>query len=168
MNPELINWQELSVKQTEYEKNNPDPWKRPAGPLYQTVALIEIESLSKLFAEGDSMALLAAIRKCANHDLPLPDWVAKAYISAYDEVLNCRSNSWDEVFGKPYPAKHIGKLRQRRELIFGIYSRVRQLNKDGVGLDDPLFEIVGKEFGIKKSLCKELYYKAKNMLQLPK
>lgn len=170
-------WLDLSAAQSKFERENPDPWKHPAGPLFQANAKLELEHERLRFERGQKMALMGAIRICANHDLPLPDWAARAYISAYDKVLTCRSNDWNEVFGRPYPGKHLGKLRQRRELKFAIYLRVNDLRQDGWSiedgrrvpryvraLDDILFEEVGEEFSIKKTLCKELYYEAKNLL----
>ena len=169
-------WLELSKAQQKFEAENPDKWKHAAGPLYQAAAQESLLVERKRFEAGDRVALLAAIRQCANHDLPLPDWASRAYIAAYDQVLTCHSNSWDEVFGKPYPkGKQLGSLREEREKKFAIYFRIEDLRKahyevqdDGshklvssIPIAEELFERVGVEFGIKKTRCSVLYYKAK-------
>lgn len=165
-------WQELSKAQQKFEDENPDK-NRPAGPLYQAAALDHLLVERKRFEAGDRMALLAAIRRCACHDLPLPDWASRAYIRAYDKVLNCQSNSWDEVFGKPYPGKHLASLLTQRQKGPAIYQRIRYLRKEhyeaqedgscklvsSIPIDEALFERVGEEFGMKKTRCSVLYYK---------
>lgn len=175
-------WQALSEDQRNYEIENPDPWARPAGPLHQATAEQRLLQERERYESGENIALMGAIRICVNHDLPLPQWASRAYIKAYGKVLNCESNSWDEVFGKPYPGKHLDKLKQRQELRIAIYSRVVDIRNaggftymdDGAGkmkrayeipVDEVLFEDVGAEFGIGKTLCNELYYEAKKIMR---
>ncbi|MBK7745248.1 MAG: site-specific integrase [Betaproteobacteria bacterium] len=55
--------------------------------------LQELDLERQRFEAGDGMALLAAIRKCANHNLAMPAWVADAFIErygsrAYSAVVN--------------------------------------------------------------------------------
>ena len=142
----------------------------PDLPLYQWSASQDLDTLKAQFEAGDSFALLQAIRKCANHDLRMPDWVAENYINRFDRVLNCKSGSWDEAFGKPYPkGKHIKEMKERRNLRFRVYVRVREIreaSKKLIPIDEALFSRVGAEFGIKKTLCNELYYEVKRMLPL--
>jgi hypothetical protein len=92
------------------------------------------------------------------HQLPLPDWAAEAFISGYDDVLNCRVGSWDEAFGKPWPGKHLPELAQRRRLQFAIPLRIRDLrlqanpppmnsSRNRVGV----YDLVAEEFGVSRT-----------------
>jgi hypothetical protein len=139
----------------------------PTLPLFQFFALRTIERERARFEAGDRMALLAAIRKCANHDLVLPAWVAKAYIKAYDRVLTCRAKSWDDatVFGKPYPKHaHLNALRKKRNLPLAVWLAVRRIldSEPNTRIDRSLFERVGANLRppIGHSDAAEFYYQA--------
>jgi hypothetical protein len=137
----------------------------PTLPIYRLAAAERLESEHKRFEAGDRMALLGAIRICANHDMPLPAWASRAYTLAYDTVLTCRAGSWDTVFGTPYKGKHLRKLRQRRALRFAVLNEInRRLRAPPKPpIDVGLFEVVGEQFGIGTTLCGELYYSARRM-----
>jgi hypothetical protein len=140
----------------------------PNLPLYQWSALRDLDRLKARFESGDGFSLLQAMRKCANHDLVMPPWVAENYIRRFDRVLNCEAASWDEVFGKPYPGKHISGLRERRALRFAVYFRVREIKDQDpkrTAIDERLFERVGGEFSIGKTRCGELYYEAERRVR---
>jgi hypothetical protein len=143
-------------------------WFDPAGPLSQWHALQELETLERQYAAGDRFALLHAIRVCANHDLVIPLRAALAYIRCFDAVLTCRTDAWDDAFGRPYPpGMHIAKARQRRQLRFQIYNRVQAiLRSERTPIDEALFERVGDEFDIGKTLCNKLYYQAKKLSEM--
>src|SRR3569623_2277533 len=59
------------------------------------------------------MALLGALRICANYDLVMPAWLSRAYIKAYDSVLFARVGSWDRAFGRPFD----GQCMKRRRIL---------------------------------------------------
>jgi hypothetical protein len=141
----------------------------PDLPLYQWSAMHDLEALKEQFEAGDHFALLLAIRKCANHDLVMPDWVARNFIRRCDQVLGCRQKSWDEAFGQPYPkGTHIASLRRNRELRLAVWLRIREIIRtESVAIDDGLFHRVGKEFGISKTIANKLYYEAKRLCALP-
>jgi len=162
------NWSFKKARlEQERAEANGRKWLEPDTPFFQWNALHVLDDLKSQFEAGDGFALLAALRRCANHSLAMPEWVASAYITKYDKVLNCEVASWDEAFGKPYPKKHISKLRQRRSLRFDVYNRLRQVLVDepDTMIDDGLFERVGAQVGIGKTLCNELYYEANRMLR---
>lgn len=183
---EIARWKRLSERQAAFEAKTKDRRRWPAGPLHQAAARENLKSLKESFSAGNAMALMAAIRVCANHDLPLPDWASTAYIRAYDQVLNCRERSWDKVFGKPYGRRHLDDLRKRRQLLFAVYEKIRELltqsntdpQRNGLNgrmaqaseaaaraIDKSLFEDAGGSFGIGATLAEELYYKAKSLLE---
>jgi hypothetical protein len=144
-------------------------WCDPAGPLYQWDALQKLDALERQYAKGDGFALLQAIKVCVNHDLVIPRWAAIAFIQGFYAVLNCRTDSWDGAFGPPYPkGMHIAKARQRRLLRFQVYNRINEILKSDPKppIDEGLFERVGDEFGIGKTLCNRLYYQAKGLGEL--
>lgn len=140
----------------------------PTTPLFRWAASKRLEFEAKRFNGGDKMALLAAIRICANHDLPLPPWTSSAYIAAYDRVLNCRAKSWDSVFGKPYPAGvHLAARRKRREKSFAVYNEVKRIlaSAPDTPIDEHLFERVGKPLGLGKTLAGEFYYAVEKQMK---
>jgi hypothetical protein len=138
----------------------------PTLPLFQWLAFRSLEHCKEEF-ERDSYWLMTAIRICANHDLPLPEWAAKAYIKAYDAVNNAREKSWDVVFGKPYPkGRHLKATREKRMLKFAVLNEVNATlqNNPDTAIDEYLFEVVGEKFNIKKTLASEYYYEAKKQI----
>ena len=152
--------QQLVRLQLEFEDaHRNDRFKWAAGPLYQRYAEPQLEANRGRFEAGDQMSLFAAIRICANHDLPLPRWAAMAFIRGYDEVLNCRAGSWDAAFGKPYPkGEHLRSRRLRRENLFAVRLAVDDLHSKGSPKDEAMFESIGEKLGIGKTLAMELYY----------
>ena len=146
--------------------NDPARITDPTLPLFQWIALHELEQLSEQYEQGNQFALMLAIRVCANHDLIMPRWVGDGYIAAFDTILNYRSGSWDDVFGRPIPKNaHLSALKKKRNLEFAVFNeivRIRQCERNSCGaippLDAWLFERVGKPFGIGKTLAEEYYY----------
>jgi hypothetical protein len=137
----------------------------PSLPVFQVAQQLVLEEHREAFESGDSQALLAAIRICANHDIAMPKWLSAAYIRAYDLVLSCRVGSWDDAFGRPFPkGAHLKKLRQKRQLRFQVGQDVDDLHSKERILDDALFEEVGKKYGLKKTVTSELYYEYKKFM----
>jgi hypothetical protein len=135
----------------------------PTLPVSQLFGRLSLEEERERFAAGDRVALLAAVRECARCGLPMPEWVAAAFIRSYDQVLNCRVKSWDEAFGAPFPkGSHLNALRKRRKLRIFVHSAVldRVRRDPSTPIDKGLFESVGEEFSIGASLAEELYYSA--------
>lgn len=141
----------------------------PTLPLYQWTALHAMERERARFEAGDRMAVLAAIRQCANHDLPLPAWAATAYITAYDRVLRCETASFDDAFGRPYPkGAHMHALRKQRALRLRVWNAVRRIRQSdpATPINAILFERVGEAMRppIGKTLAETYYYEAKRLL----
>lgn len=162
-------WTIEQVMEAHAKARAADPSKRddPSMPLYQWVALDKLDHLEREFRAGDRFALLHAIRVCMNHDLVSPPWVVREYIAAFDSVLNYRKGSWDDAFGRPNPkGSHLAKAQKRHVLLFEVYNRIREIRlmEPGTPIDDGLFERVGAELGIGKTLANELYYKAKRII----
>lgn len=120
------------------------------------------------FRAGEKFALMQALRICANHDLPMPEWLSIAYISAFDKILNHKSKSWDEVLGPAIPkGKHLASLRKERQFGLSVALEVRCRHKQqGLNIDPEMFEAVGKKFNIGKTLASDYYYKYKKFYDL--
>lgn len=137
----------------------------PTLPIYRYDARTQLEGERQRFERGERMALLAAIRICANHDIPLPAWASQAYIRSYDQVLNCKLDSWDAAFGRPYgKGKKIQALRKRRYLRHRVWLRIveiRREEKDSRGkppaIGNELFDRIATEFHTNRDLISKLY-----------
>jgi len=139
-------------------------WNDPTQPFYRWAAHHDLAERCKLFESGDVFQLMHAIRICANHDMPLPEWVSRAYISAYDRVVSAQAKTWGDVFGQPYPKGiHLNAVKKRRNLIPAVWVAVRSIldMEPGTPIDGMLFERVGKKLNIGKSQAAEFYYEAK-------
>jgi hypothetical protein len=137
---------------------------------------LELEQLREVFLRGGtkaqefeptgSSALMRAIELCGSEDIPLPRWAADAFSKAIFPVFSAKVASWDEAFGRPWPKRtDLAAVRRRMRMMQAISLRVRALHEDGGrALDHSLFEDVGKEFGIGRSLCGNLYRQEKRRL----
>jgi hypothetical protein len=117
----------------------------PSGPIFQWEALQRLDVLEQQFSKGDNFTLLHAICVCANHNLVLPKWAARAFIKRFTRVLTCETDSWDGAFGRPYRnGFHLAKARQRLQLRFRVYLRVREIleAEPKTPIDEALFVAV--------------------------
>lgn len=132
----------------------------PTLPIFRFVARNDLLIEKARYEAGDKNALLGAIRICANHDLVMPEWLARAFIRSYDKVLTHRVKSWDEAFGSPLPkGKHLNAARKKREKSPAVWLEVRRMvTEEGRAIDDLLFEDVGKKLGLGKTQASEFYY----------
>src|SRR5829696_8664325 len=67
--------------------------------------MLRLDELESEFRDGRPAALLEAIVYCALEDLQMPLWVRVALKNSHSRVVDgkLKRNSWDEVFGTPYP-----------------------------------------------------------------
>lgn len=133
----------------------------------QQLALEYLPELEKSFKAGDKFALLQAISECALHDLVLPDWAAMAFLEGYYSVINLRSGSWDDAFGKPFKkGMHLDQARTRRQARLKVYLAVRRIlaSEPHTPIDDHLFDRVGKECNVSRSVANQLYYQQRRYM----
>lgn len=144
-------------------RENPDrDLVDPTLLLYQWSAAHDLDRIKENFETGDQFAMMLALRKCANHDLPMPEWLSRAYIAAFDKVLNYHSGSWDEVFGKPLKkGQHLSTLRTKRTKTMPVYNRCVELVKNGHPKNRDLFRKVGEEFGVSRTIAENMYREVK-------
>lgn len=136
----------------------------PRGPVFVWCALNELETLRARFKRGDRMALMIAIRLCANHDLVMPPWVATAYIDAFDRVNHYRAESWNQVFGEPNKGKHLAKQRLRETQRWQVFKEIHALRQKRRTHQESL-EIVAQTFGISESYAGELFSECKRFIE---
>lgn len=61
-----------------------------------------LEVFRRRLADGDTMAILQAVKECADENLPLPEWLAIAYRDALKSFLQIGGTaSLDDVFTSP-------------------------------------------------------------------
>ena len=116
------------------------------------------------YEAGNQWALMQAIRVCASDDVPMPNWVATAYVKCFEACRIGEAKSWDDVFGKPHPkGSNLSAILKRHKNQWPLVNRIRELKAADptLALDEGLFEKVGKEFGLGKTLASEYYYDAK-------
>lgn len=147
----------------EYLKNHPNAHVTDIE-FRQWYATERLKELELLFDKGNKQSLMDAIYICASCGLPMPGWVALQYSKAWaDIVVFAKHKSWDNVFGLPYPkGGHINSIRKERRLKIKVFSRIEDLVADGMKIDESLFNSVGKEFAICKTLASEYYYSEKH------
>ena len=145
--------------------SDPSRWADPTLPLFRYDAMQRLAKYERQFAKGDRYMLLLALRVCANHDLPMPGWLARAFIKAFDAVHNLRARTWDEVFGKPPipERKHLHRLRDDLILPSRVWRLIDEIrtSEPKTAIDEHLFARVGAKLHIGKTRVAEYYYAVK-------
>ena len=98
-------------------------------------------------------------------------WLSKAYIGRYDQVLNCKVDSWDIAFDRPFPkGSHLNAIKKKRVLEFQVFNEVRDIfaQSPDTPTDKNLFEDVGKKLGLGATLTEEYYYSVLKRLPMSK
>lgn len=142
------------------EKDIEPNWKkRNPIALWQTIQ--NIKNCYQLYLEGDKRAVLHGLNLSLHNSLPIPEWIKNAYVSAYNGINHYKEKNWDAVFGKPYPKNTVIKAKKKmRDLCWKVHDRVSEIknNNPDTPIDEYLFEQIGEEFDIKKTLASEYYY----------
>ncbi len=162
------NWtfEQVVDAQEEAEKQGMDRFNLK-GPYWKWVGLHQLDDLEERFVKGEKFALMEALYICSSSDLPIPDWAAKAYTKCFNQVRWAYVGSWDEAFGRPFEkGTHVAKIRRHDRLKVEVYIKLRRYlkNNPDVPIDEHLFELIGKEVGISRSLANKLYYEGKDFL----
>jgi hypothetical protein len=129
-----------------------------------------LEELRLLFEAGDGNALIRAIRFTFNQERPAPEWVAAAFFRATNRWYAMQVKSLDEALGVAWPkGKSIAAAKKRRALRFAVYNEIRQTlsMKPETTIDDELFEEIGGRLGIGKTLVKNFYRSARDLVEQP-
>lgn len=156
VNPDWTGEEAVQEQRKWLDAQKPDG--RARGPLEAWMSLQHIASFRNNYEDGDKGAVLDAISACALDDLPLPEWLAYAYLSAYRAVAYYRSKDWNSVFGEAHKkGTNLAAKRKRRELAPAIHNRAVDLIrcKPDTVIDAGFYEELAKEFNIGKSLAQE-------------
>ena len=128
------------------------------------------------FENGDTLSLLQAVRICADENLPLPTWLALAFVAAFSSFISMGGPvSLDAVFSSPNlptsTAKKAAEAKQNWDLGDAIYRatwEVAQADKSITSFDAALQSALSKTaFGVKKTTARSLFLMIeKNQLEL--
>jgi hypothetical protein len=91
---------------------------------------------------------------------PLPEWLRRAFLDAYEARARFEIRSWNEVFGRPVPKNtHFETEKRNAELRFLIIERVEALKAE-YPVDKGLFAKIGRELNppLKGTTVSEIYY----------
>jgi hypothetical protein len=127
----------------------------------------EAALLRETYERGDKSALVKTILAAFVLREAVPDWAVEAFVDACDSVMTGHARSWDDVFGSPHPqGAHLYTIQKERRR-FEVYRLVREIHeKEGVPIDDGLFERVGRETGLGgKTAIADLYGKVGRMMR---
>lgn len=128
--------------------------------------LVELEAMRSSCKDAAGRSpVLAAIAHCCRHGLALPDWLQGAYLRGYEHVVGAHVATWDEAFGRWWPAHtRLGservKIAQRKLVHTAVCEAV--LADAERPIDTILFEEIGERPGINRcaSVVAERYYEA--------
>jgi hypothetical protein len=129
-----------------------------------------LEELRLRFEAGDGNALIRAIRLTFNQERPAPEWVVAAFFRATNRWYAMQVKSLDEALGVGWQkGKNLSAAKKRRALRFAVYNELRRTvhaNPERP-IDDELFEKIGGRLGIGKTLVKDYYRSARDLIEQP-
>ena len=59
-----------------------------------------LEEGRRRYDNGETDELPYCLQFCIGNRLPIPDWLATAFMTAYEKIISFEAASWDDVFGK--------------------------------------------------------------------
>ena len=135
-----------------------------------------IEVYRDRFERGDTLSLLQAVAMCAEENLPLPTWLALAFVKALDSFLSMGGPlSLDAVFrSSSLPTGTAKKTAEAKQFwvlggaIFRATWDAAQADVSITSFDAALKMALSKtDFGVKKTTARRLYLMIeKNQLEL--
>jgi hypothetical protein len=166
-----IDWEKLaeSIPQTEVDsygvflkqynkldKNHPDNEK-----------LLEIWAYLSAYEDGEKDMLLMALKlSCELKESPIPQGVAQRVRENLIKWSELEVKTLDKAFEVEKKKNfRLDAERKKHSVALKIYSRIVKLSKkERRPIDDNLFDEVGNDFGIGKTLAKDYYYEQKNRI----
>lgn len=121
----------------------------------------QLNVFRKRVEKGDSLALLHAIRYCAEENMPLPTWLALEFNQRFSEFLQPGGPvSLDEVFSSkklPQSGKRAVAVRRDWQTGIKIWNAVWEIAEDHPSLDSALNAVLEKgNYGVEKTKAREL------------
>ena len=117
-----------------------------------------LDMYKTIYEQGQRYSVIPALALCFSSNLEIPKWVKAGYLTALEQLYNGDHTTLDHALGMKRGRGKRGKSHKlSSDQEHKIYARVCELRQQGMAVDDSLFESVGKEFGIGKTLAKETY-----------
>lgn len=134
-------------------------------PSARAYARLNLANLHEGWKAGDPQALTGAIGLCANHEIPLPDWVGEAFIDCHNKVASGEIKSWDDAIGRPYPkGAQVAAMKRRHMNRVRVWLESLRLQKKGIGSGSPEFHLViGEKVHLERSQVLELLAEARTL-----
>ena len=122
-----------------------------------------LEEGRRRYDNGETDELPYCLQFCIGNRLPIPDWLATAFMTAYEKIISFEAASWDDVFGKHLrKGGRLARERQRWVLARPIFETVQERHAAGRSINKELFYEIGREFGVSGTVASEIYYLAKS------
>jgi hypothetical protein len=108
---------------------------------------------------GNKAAILKALHQCFLMNAPVPRWLSRAFVEAYEAAARREIKSWDEAFG-PAQEKgaHLAARKEYADLRFPVALRIA-LRAPSEKIEPDFFDKIGRELGIGKNKTLDAYYK---------
>jgi len=128
-----------------------------------------LDELQEQHEAGFPFALLQAFELCGKARIPAPQWAVESLAKKLQALYDDKAFSWDEVFGAvgPKPGKHRKRITLKAENTPRVYHRVVELQSQGRGVTNLLFQEVADQYGIPEKMCKEIFYEMKARMAEP-
>lgn len=144
----------------EEAKNAGDDGPRSPFQRWQAwVLMLEMYRMS--FEEGERESALEALRLCALHGLPMPDWLSDGYQQCYREWRHLHVKTLDEAFGTKRPkGANFASIKKARMLEINVPLWAMILRRKGAVTDESLFQEIGRRLNVSTSTARSAYYRS--------
>lgn len=120
-----------------------------------------LDVFKKRFENGDTLALLHAIRYCAEENMPLPTWLALGFNERFSEFLRPGGPvSLDKVFSSkelPQSGKRAAAARRDWQTGLTILGDIAKIARDHPSLDSALNAVLEQgNYGVEKTKARKL------------
>jgi len=125
---------------------------------------IHLKELRLGYENGDNAKLFSAIGYCGRNKIIMPEWLVQSFHDSWYEWIGYKVKTLDEAFGLEWPKrKSLAAARKKRNKRFEVYNRIKAFHEEGETIDGELFEKVGHDLCLGKTLAAEYYYSVKNI-----
>jgi hypothetical protein len=124
---------------------------------------LAIEDCRKRFKAGDPKALLEAIDYCARSGSAMPLWLGEAVCARFDSWFRYEVKSLDQAFDVERKGERISNRQSRERLKPRVAWEVSRLHREeNLPVDETLFDLVGRTFGVSMRTARAIYYSDDN------
>ena len=119
----------------------------------------DIQDAINEWKKGDNLMLFEAIRRCGQYGVLLPPELTQALAEGIRKYDVGFEKDFGDAFGVTRPKGfYLNAYKKKNHLPYQVKKRVAELQGNGESIDDQLFEIIGREFGISKTTASNYYY----------